>query len=65
MINDIDKNLDNIIEIAENLPKVTKDTSPKFMPEINDMEQETDFKYTKENLYNLLERGQDEVEELL
>ena len=65
MINDIDKNLDNILEIAENLPKVTKDTSPRVMPEINGMEEDTDFKYTRENLYNLLERGQDAVEELL
>ena len=65
MINDIDKNLDNILEIAENLPKVTKDPSPRVMPEINGMEEDTDFKYTRENLYNLLERGQDAVEELL
>ena len=65
MINDIDKNLDNILEIAENLPKVTKDTSPRVMPEFNGMEEDTDFKYTRENLYNLLERGQDAVEELL
>ena len=65
MINDIDKNLDNILEIAENLPKVTKDTSPRVMPEINGMEEDTDFKYTREILYNLLERGQDAVEELL
>ena len=65
MIDSIDENLDNILEIAENLPKVTKDTSPRVMPEINGMEEDTDFKYTRENLYNLLERGQDAVEELL
>ena len=65
MINDIDENLDNILEIAENLPKVTRGTPPKVMPEINGMEEDTDFKYTRENLYNLLERGQDAVEELL
>tara|TARA_B100001079_G_scaffold251848_1_gene244457 strand:- start:757 stop:1170 length:414 start_codon:yes stop_codon:yes gene_type:complete len=65
MINDIDKNLDNILEIAENLPKVTKGAPPKVMPEINGMEEDTDFRYTRENLYNLLERGQDAVEELL
>ena len=65
MINDIDKNLDNILEIAENLPKVTRGAPPKVMPEINGMEEDTDFKYTRDNLYNLLERGQDAVEELL
>ena len=65
MINDIDENLDNILEIAENLPKVTKGAPPKVMPEINGMEEDTDFRYTRENLYNLLERGQDAVEELL
>ena len=65
MINDIDKNLDNILEIAEKLPKVTKDTSLRVVPETNGMEEDTDFKYTRENLYNLLERGQDAVEELL
>ena len=65
MINDIDKNLDNILEIAENLPKVVRGAPPKVMPEINGMEEDTDFRYTRENLYNLLERGQDAVEELL
>ncbi len=65
MINDIDENLDNILEIAENLPKVTRGVPPRVMPEINGMEEDTDFKYTRENLYNLLERGQDAVEELL
>jgi len=65
MINDIDKNLDNILEIAENLPKVTRGVPPRVMPEINGMEEDTDFRYTRENLYNLLERGQDAVEELL
>ena len=65
MINDIDENLDNILEIAENLPKVTRGVPPRVMPEINGVEEDTDFKYTRENLYNLLERGQDAVEELL
>ena len=65
MINDIDENLDNILEIAENLPKVTRGVPPRVMPEINGVEEDTDFRYTRENLYNLLERGQDSVEELL
>ena len=65
MINDIDKNLDNILEIAEKLPKVTRGVPPRVMPEINGVEEDTDFRYTRENLYNLLERGQDAVEELL
>ena len=65
MINDIDENLDNILEIAENLPKVTRGVTPRVMPEINGVEEDTAFRYTRENLYNLLERGQDAVEELL
>ena len=65
MINDIDENLDNILEIADNLPKVTRGVPPRVMPEINGVEEDTDFRYTRENLYNLLERGQDAVEELL
>jgi hypothetical protein len=65
MINEIDKNLDNILEITENLPKVTRGVPPRVMPEINGVEEDTDFRYTRENLYNLLERGQDAVEELL
>ena len=64
MINDIDENLDNILEIAEKLPKVTR-VPPRVMPESNGVEEDTDFRYTRENLYNLLERGQDAVEELL
>ena len=65
MINDIDKNLDNILEIAENLPKVTRGVPPRVMPEINGVEEDTDFRYTRENLYNLIERGQDGLEEIL
>ena len=65
MINEIDENLDNILEIAEKLPKVTRGVPPRVMPEINGVEEDTDFRYTRENLYNLLERGQDAVEELL
>ena len=65
MINDIDENLDNILEIAEKLPKITRGVPPRVMPEINGVEEDTDFRYTRENLYNLLERGQDAVEELL
>ena len=65
MINEIDENLDNILEIAENLPKVTRGVPPRVMPEINGVEEDKDFRYTRENLYNLLERGQDAVEELL
>ena len=65
MINEIDENLDNILEIAENLPKVTRGVPPRVMPEFNGVEEDTDFRYTRENLYNLLERGQDAVEELL
>jgi hypothetical protein len=53
MINDIDENLDNILEIAEKLPKVTR-VPPRVMPESNGVEEDTDFRYTRENLYNLL-----------
>ena len=50
MINEIDKNLDNILEIAENLPKVTRGVPPRVMPEINGVEEDTDFRYTRENV---------------
>ena len=65
MIDSIDENLDNILGIAEKIPKTKKENLPRVMPETNGMEEDTDFKYTRENLYNLLERGQDAVEELL
>ena len=66
MSTDIDVHIDEIIGIVPKIDKqiATVKTLQKSIPQLGD-EQETDFRYTRENLYTLLERGQDAVDELL
>ena len=64
MMKDIDAHLDEVLGIVETPQRdVTK--TEKVKPLVNGQEDETDFQYARENLYNLIERGQDGLEELL
>ena len=64
MMKDIDAHLDEVLGIVEPPQRdVTK--TEKVKPLVNGQEDETDFQYARENLYNLIERGQDGLEELL
>ena len=64
MMKDIDAHLDEVLGIVETPQRDVAETE-KVKPLVNGQEDETDFQYARENLYNLIERGQDGLEELL
>ena len=64
MMKDIDAHLDEVLEIVEP-PQRDVAKTEKVKPLVNGQEDETDFQYARENLYNLIEQGQDGLEELL
>ena len=63
-MNDLDTHLDEVLGIIEKpLKEITK--VEKVKPPVNGHDEDTDFQYARENLYNLIERGQDGLEELI
>ena len=62
----IDDHLDEVLGIVEK-PKKEVVKTERIVPAItnDDSGIETDFQYVRENLYNLIERGQDGLEEML
>ena len=64
MMKDIDAHLDEVLGIVEP-PQRDVAKTEKVKPLVNGQEDETDFQYARENLYNLIERGTDGLEELL
>ena len=64
MMKDIDAHLDEVLGIVET-PQRDVAKTEKVKPLVNGQEDETDFQYARENLYNLIDRGQDGLEELL
>ena len=58
MMKDIDAHLDEVLGIVET-PQRDVAKTEKVKPLVNGQEDETDFQYARENLYNLIERGQD------
>lgn len=59
-----DDKLNEVLEIADLPEKVIK-TTPK-VPRPNENEDvDSDYKYSRENLYNLVERGQDAIDGIL
>ena len=60
----VDDHLDEVLGIIEK-PKKEVIKTGRFVPVISADESETDFQYARENLYNLIERGQDGLEEML
>tara|TARA_Y100000356_G_C11112014_1_gene210130 strand:+ start:35 stop:448 length:414 start_codon:yes stop_codon:yes gene_type:complete len=63
-MDDIDNHLDEVLGIVEK-PKREITKVERVVPTITDDDSETDFQYARENLYNLIERGTDGLEELL
>ena len=61
---DIEEHLDEVLGIIEK-PKKEITKIEKVKPIINGRDEDTDFQYARENLYNLIERGQDGLEELI
>ena len=62
--------LDNVLGIAEPEAMAVKDITPPkpvLVPEtkLNDEDIDNDYKYQRENFYNLIERGQDAIDGIL
>jgi len=60
----VDDHLDEVLGIIEK-PKKEVIKTGRFVPVISADDSDTDFQYARENLYNLIERGQDGLEEML
>lgn len=63
----VDDHLDEVLGIVEK-PKKEVVKTGRFVPVITNDDSaasEIDFQYARENLYNLIERGQDGLEEML
>ena len=60
----VDDHLDEVLGIVEK-PKKEVVKTERIVPVVTNDDSETDFQYARENLYNLIERGQDGLEEML
>jgi len=62
----IDKQLDDILDINTEI-KAEVEILPKKLPAVHDRGESivNDYKYARENLYGLVERGQDAIEGIL
>ena len=60
----VDEHLDEVLGIIEK-PKKEVVKAERLVPVISDDDSDLDFQYVRENLYNLIERGQDGLEEML
>ena len=61
MAKEIDKTLDNLLDINSDIKQETKLVKVPARTE----NIETDYKYARENLYDLVERGQDAIDGVL
>ena len=60
----LDKHLDEVLGIIES-PKKEISKVEHVTPIVNGHDEDADFQYARENMYNLIERGTDGLEELL
>ena len=63
-MDNIDNHLDEVLGIVEK-PKKEIVKAERIIPAVTADDSETDFQYARENLYNLIERGTDGLEELI
>ena len=63
-MDDIDNHLDEVLGIVEK-PKKEITKIDRVVPAVTDDDGDVDFQYARENLYNLMERGTDGLDELL
>ena len=63
----MDDRIDEILEITSVIPtaEIKPEPSARIVPNSDGNDHETDYNYTRENYYNLIERNQDAVEEML
>ena len=64
VVGNIDEHLDEVFGIIEK-PKKEMVKTERVVPVITEDDSDSDFQYARENLYNLIERGQDGLDELL
>ena len=62
--------LDNVLGVTDIVEETTKDVTPPkpvVVPEtkLNEEDIDNDYKYQRENFYNLIERGQDAIDGIL
>jgi hypothetical protein len=62
MAKDIDSKLNDVLDISSEIKKETTQVIKK-PPQSDNIQ--TDYKYTRENLYGLVERGQDAIDGIL
>ena len=62
-----DNRIDEILEITSLVPTTELKPEPpsRIVPKSNGRDDEIDYNYARENYYNLIERNQDAVEEML
>ena len=62
-----DTRIDEILEITSLVPssEMKPSSSPRIKPKIDGQDEDIDYNYARENYYNLIERNQDAVEEML
>ena len=63
-MDNIDNHLDEVLGIVEK-PKKEITKVERVVPAVTDDDSDVDFQYARENLYNLIERGTDGLDELL
>ena len=60
--------LDNVLGVVDVVETTTRDVSPPrpvIVPETNEQDVDNDYKYQRENFYQLVERGQDAIDGIL
>ena len=68
MTHSVDNRIDEILEITSLVPTPElkpEPTSTKILPKRDGKDDDIDYNYARENYYNLIERNQDAVEEML
>ena len=62
-----DTRIDEILEITSLIPssEMKPNSVPRVKPKIDGKDDDIDYNYARENYYNLIERNQDAVEEML
>ena len=63
----MDNRIDEILEITSLVPtsELKPEPSSRIIPKTDGKDDEIDYNYARENYYNLIERNQDAVEEML
>ena len=63
----VDDRIDEILEITSLVPtpEIKPEPTSRIKPKIDGKDDDIDYNYARENYYNLIERNQDAVEEML